>query len=1656
MFILSHGDSFGYGMGVMEYSSRVGIILLAIVILAPGLLIAMPGAANSILADSSRKAATAIQYDPSALFQPGVCFNDYSWAIEMDPDVRDFAIGDLNGDGLKDIATISGHTNSVCIFNQTVGGHFNPVPWRISNPGVVDMRSIVIGDLLGKDGKNDIAVSYNDSSGQGKICIFNQSDDFSSKILSLSGTEPFELTIGHFNGGTDNGIAVVCRGDPTASFDDLVEIWKYPFNSFASDHRFHVISSAPAFTNSRLIASGDINGDGVDDIVIGNSSGSNVYIMLQPSLWVGSWSTSTKSITGQASDIALVDVLGNGRNDLIFANTANVGGSSYVYVYRNNGTGFDNSPQTPTKTNLGLGSITVGEFSGEAGTDLLTLCKTNGNASAYFRNSLSSWYGSSPDLTFPVDENPLKAIVDTSIPSSKRVFVLSQGPTDKQSSITFFNVSSYLKGNADKNLFTNSKTIGEMATGTMSNGNVVVASVLPSSNEIMVYEPNTSNVRILTTESGPTSICMGSFDPDTNDDLAVLNAVTGSVSIYNGSSLFTSSYPVKNVALPFTGGQDISAKSVDGDGFDDLAIAHNTGVYILYCLDNWQYFSTSSSENLGVGIAGTRSALAWGDFTGDGISSDIAVLNSATDTVEIYLRKTSGEIGDYYDIMPSANLTDSGKTFLALAVGDFGVTNEQANDDRTDIVVLAQEGKALIYLQPNFGFEAFTFSVPSTRIEVGGETKTISAGDINDDGLVDMVIGHSPSPQISVYLRIGSLTFVNPFNFTTGAEASSVLANDLNGDRRADLLASSAGSHSLSIWYQANLAPSANATASKYMEDEGVDVTYSGAASIDSYSDLDSLNYTWMFDPGVMRYGKTVAFRYLTDGIKSTSLKVTDRSNLASWSNITMHILDKVPVASFTYSSANPIEGASVQFNDSSTSYPDAIVNWTWDFGDGEFSYLQNATHQFVLRGSYPIVLTVRDSDGSINSNSTTIQVQDVPPVASFTLAPENVSEGISVDFVDTSTGYDALVNWTWDFGDGTLIEGVASPTHIYAEGGEFLVNHTVWDADGKSNTTLRWIDVARVLPRVSFTVLGDRVEGRTLTLISLSQSYNNITFINWTFGDGSYLSGGLDLDQVSRVYDSQGWYNITLTVQEQDGDTNSSILMIFIQDTSPEIVSFRTEDGGSHYSEYDQVWFQVMAVPSYDALYSYNWDFEGTGVFLASNPLLANVSSYRYTQPGVYLARAMVQDSDGSQVYSQQLQIIISGKAPEAHFTWHNDTSVIGMVWFNAGSTIDTPNDISTLRFRWDFGDGSGTEYSFDPLVSHTFMSDGVYLVTLFVKDNDDIESVPQSVNIFVDRTVPEVVMEQDGMNATVGSPIHIVVRVTDTGSGVRSVILFYRIGEGINSSISMTPSQSSNLYSAIIEAQENVTRITYTIVVQDNANNEISTQEFAIQVKQPDNLAELMSVGIVLIALLLVLAYFIGRGSMIVDEVFIIYVDGRLMAHQTRRMKPGMDDEILSSMLVAIQSFVKDSFKDESSTHLQRLDFGKKKILVERGDNFYLAVVLHSNRAGSVPQRMQNIIGDIQKDFGEVLNEWDGDLEKVRGIKDQTDKLFRPPIPLALPGLKKEKAPEQNECPLCGFPVPSNAKKCPSCGSELSPSNINDLEAVDKNLDEVKNEEK
>ncbi len=101
-------------------------------------------------------------------------------------------------------------------------------------------------------------------------------------------------------------------------------------------------------------------------------------------------------------------------------------------------------------------------------------------------------------------------------------------------------------------------------------------------------------------------------------------------------------------------------------------------------------------------------------------------------------------------------------------------------------------------------------------------------------------------------------------------------------------------------------------------------------------------------------------------------------------------------------------------------------------------------------------------------------------------------------------------------------------------------------------------------------------------------------------------------------------------------------------------------------------------------------------------------------------------------------------------------------------------------------------------------------------------------------------------------------------------------------------------------------------------------------------------------------------------------------------------MDDQILSGMFVAVQDFIKDSFKDETSFRLRKLDFGERSVLIEKGEHLFLAVVLHGKASKKVARRMKSVLDDIEDAFSEHLADWDGDLDKVRGVNDRVKMLY------------------------------------------------------------------
>jgi parallel beta-helix repeat protein len=70
------------------------------------------------------------------------------------------------------------------------------------------------------------------------------------------------------------------------------------------------------------------------------------------------------------------------------------------------------------------------------------------------------------------------------------------------------------------------------------------------------------------------------------------------------------------------------------------------------------------------------------------------------------------------------------------------------------------------------------------------------------------------------------------------------------------------------------------------------------------------------------------------------------------------------PVADFGFMPESPFTTDEINFTDNSYDIDGSIVNWSWDFGDGNTSFNQNPTHQYINPGNYTVCLNVADDDG--------------------------------------------------------------------------------------------------------------------------------------------------------------------------------------------------------------------------------------------------------------------------------------------------------------------------------------------------------------------------------------------------------------------------------------------------------------------------------------------------------------------------------------------------------------------------------------------------------------------------------------------------------------------------------------------------------------------
>jgi len=235
-------------------------------------------------------------------------------------------IGDINGDGKPDLAIADQSVpgNAIVLFQDPAnpGQFLAPVKLPINNNGAA---AVAIGDLNG-DGAPDIVAAISDANGDnGAVYIFYQNaatrGTFLAPVTFPAGAQPQAVRIADVNGDGLADIVVANLGPGTDGIGSpgvsvLLQDAAYP-GSFLPPVTYATQTQAVD------VAVADLNGDGKPDLVVANlgpAPTGSITVLLQDPAHPGVFLTGTTYLGfGQPLGVAIADLNGDGHPDIAVA-----------------------------------------------------------------------------------------------------------------------------------------------------------------------------------------------------------------------------------------------------------------------------------------------------------------------------------------------------------------------------------------------------------------------------------------------------------------------------------------------------------------------------------------------------------------------------------------------------------------------------------------------------------------------------------------------------------------------------------------------------------------------------------------------------------------------------------------------------------------------------------------------------------------------------------------------------------------------------------------------------------------------------------------------------------------------------------------------------------------------------------------------------------------------------------------------------------------------------------------------------------------------------------------------------------------------------------------------------------------------------------------
>jgi len=326
--------------------------------------------------------------------------------------------------------------------------------------------------------------------------------------------------------------------------------------------------------------------------------------------------------------------------------------------------------------------------------------------------------------------------------------------------------------------------------------------------------------------------------------------------------------------------------------------------------------------------------------------------------------------------------------------------------------------------------------------------------------------GGGSSCSAGIYAYTDPLTGVTTLYAVEDSSASVVSYSWSNNQAGASIVPATAGTYCLTIAYSNgctatscyNYSPAGSSpcsvTANAFPDSSTMGLVhfYSNPTGTAPYS------YVWYFSDGTTSNlaNPSHNFGMFNSSVMWAMVEVTDATGCVAYYSFIIPPFSGIPsscqadfIAYANYGGGTPGE---VSFTDlSNTANLNPPATYSWDFGDGTTSSLQNPTHVFASTGYYYVCLTITNTASCMSSYCTTIYVDHTwwnnnpyqgNCTAGYLVFPGQPNAGMT-NIVNTSQGNNLIYNW--DFGNGQTATG-STPFVTFSNSGTYLVCLSIED----------------------------------------------------------------------------------------------------------------------------------------------------------------------------------------------------------------------------------------------------------------------------------------------------------------------------------------------------------------------------------------------------------------------------------------------------------------------------------------------------------------------------------------------------------------------------------------------------------------------------------